>query len=50
MERQSVEKLVRENHGILVICLRNGIEAIVPLDLPRIVLGEGLQRLFLNRP
>ena len=49
MERQSVEELVREDHGIMFIGRRDFIQVIVPLDLPTPLLDEGLQSLFLNR-
>jgi len=49
MERESIEELVRENHGILLISRRDFIQVIVPLDLPALLLDEGLQCLFLNR-
>lgn len=50
MEWQSIEKLVRKNHGVLLISGGNGIQVIVPLDTPAKLLSEGFQGLFLYGP
>lgn len=50
MERQSVEELVGKNHSVSSVCRRDGIQIIVPLNLPTILLDERLQSLFLNGP
>ena len=50
MERQSIEKLVRKNHSVLLIRRDNGIQVIVPLNTPAKLLSEGLQGLFLHGP
>jgi hypothetical protein len=50
MERQSVEELVRDDHGVLVISWRDDIQVIVPLNLPTKLLDERLKSLFLNGP
>ena len=50
MERQSIKKFVRKDHGVLFIRGGNSIQVIVPMNTPAKLLSEGFQGLFLYGP